>query len=476
MDFIVEKHFIRQLKIAQVLIDSPVPVPINELVSTINVVPNTLKSDLEELNGRMTPTWSFDIKEKKVCMKKPPDENYLSIYTKYLKDGFLYKFLLETFKSTKLNTIKLCETLLISHSHLYKKISLVQELLPQDVNINFSDLSLTGNEIKIRYIYFSLITLSQSPKDFCIFEGLINEARLIVKNIERDLDIEFPVYYKNAYNIWIAVCNRRAKYTIDLKNMYFKNPIYQLLKHNKKNWLLGEVSNNELQLLSIIWYVFPFPYFLKSNMISKLINYYEITYSSEFTMAKKIIDGGIDFSHANKYKLFLLLVVESLISLPIIETFTLIDNHIKQYKGRLLNTTVIERKISSVSIQNNHDYTKKQISILSHIISSHLIELTNQILESPIHIVVCSRYGFIEEQYLSNLINSKYPELVIAFPSTFSQNKQSDIIISDFLKNDTLNECFNKKEILCWENPVILRNWDELEYLLFKIIKKMLVK
>ena len=164
MEFIMETSSLRQLAILNKILRSTEPISLIQLAEENKVVLSTIKNDLSVLKEITENKWEFKLKDRKVYLQKPLNEDYDTVYKKYLIEGFLYKFLAITFRTNKPSSVIMCQQLYVSHSHFYKKIAKLQKILPEGITIDLNSLSLNGDELKIRCLYYSLIKFSGRPK------------------------------------------------------------------------------------------------------------------------------------------------------------------------------------------------------------------------------------------------------------------------------------------------------------------------
>lgn len=478
MQFIMETAALRQLAILKKILRSAEPPSLTQLAEENEVVLTTIKNDLSALKEITENRWIFTIKDRKVYLQKPLNEDYDTIYKKYLVEGFIYKFLAITFHTNKPSSVIICQQLYVSHSHFYKKITKLQKMLPENVTIDLNSLTLVGDELKIRCLYYSLIKFSGRPEDFCIYNEDLNNELKWLKKIEHTFDVKFSLYLEKLYAIWLTICTRRYRQNpIKLTNFTLSivNPVQQFIRQELKTAIKEQriLSEDELLARTLIWYIYPFPYYENSQLAKNALIKYQAQLKKSYSFAKKLLDiQDIDIDTDEKE--LMLYIIDTLYILPIAEVLITIQGEKYEFPPvhSFLPLNLIIEKISDVNAQLAYGLSNHQMNILAKLITHRISYSLTESLICPIIINIHSKFGLSIEKDIAKLIRSKYKEFVqIQHYHTIAILKP-DIVISDypevkmFYKKNNKNSC----TFLAWETPNTSKNWEELEVAITSLI------
>ncbi|ENZ7248585.1 helix-turn-helix domain-containing protein [Enterococcus hirae] len=476
MEFIMETSSLRQLAILNKILRSTEPISLIQLAEENKVVLSTIKNDLSVLKEITENKWEFKLKDRKVYLQKPLNEDYDTVYKKYLIEGFLYKFLAITFRTNKPSSVIMCQQLYVSHSHFYKKIAKLQKILPEGITIDLNSLSLNGDELKIRCLYYSLIKFSGRPEDFSIYSEDLNNELKWLKKIETHFEVKFSLYLENLYSVWLTICTRRYRQSpIHLTHFSLSivNPVQQFIRQELKKAAkeYSLLSEDELLARTLIWYIYPFPYYANNQLAKKALIKYKEQLNEEYFFTCKLLN--IQDIDTDKKEL-MLYIIDTLYILPIAEVLITIQGEKYEFPPApsFLPLELVMEKISRVNTQLTYGLSTYQIEILSKIIIRHLCCSLTESLINPIIINIHSKFGLTIEKDIGKLIRSKYKELVQIQHSHTIATFNPDIIISDYpeIKN------FYKKNIkktftfLAWEIPNTSKNWQELDVAITQLI------
>lgn len=482
MQFIMETAALRQLTILKKILRSAEPPSLTQLAEENEVVLTTIKNDLSALKEITENRWIFTIKDRKVYLQKPLNEDYDTIYKKYLVEGFIYKFLAITFHTNKPSSVIICQQLYVSHSHFYKKITKLQKMLPENVTIDLNSLTLVGDELKIRCLYYSLIKFSGRPEDFCIYNEDLNNELKWLKKIEHTFDVSFSLYLEKLYAIWLTICTRRYRQNpIKLTNFTLSivNPVQQFIRQELKTAIKEQriLSEDELLARTLIWYIYPFPYYENSQLAKNALIKYQAKLKKSYSFAKKLLDiQDIDIDTDKKE--LMLYIIDTLYILPIAEVLITIQEEKYEFPPvhPFLPLKLIIEKISDVNAQLAYGLSNYQMNILAKLITHRISYSLTDSLICPIIINIHSKFGLSIEKDIAKLIRSKYKEFVqIQHYHTIAILKP-DIVISDypevkmFYKKNNKNAC----TFLAWETPNTSKNWEELEMAITSLIYQQL--
>ncbi|MEW4424034.1 helix-turn-helix domain-containing protein [Enterococcus hirae] len=476
MEFIMETSALRQLAILKKILRSTEPISLIQLAEENKVVLSTIKNDLSVLKEITENKWEFKLKDRKVYLQKPLNEDYDTVYKKYLIEGFLYKFLAITFRTNKPSSVIMCQQLYVSHSHFYKKIAKLQKILPEGITIDLNSLSLIGDELKIRCLYYSLIKFSGRPEDFSIYSEDLNNELKWLKKIETHFEVNFSLYLENLYSVWLTICTRRYRQSpIQLTHFSLSivNPVQQFIRQELKKAAkeYSLLSEDELLARTLIWYIYPFPYYANNQLAKKALIKYKDQLNEDYFFTCRLLN--IQDIDTDKKEL-MLYIIDTLYILPIAEVLITIQGEKYEFPPApsFLPLELVMEKISRVNTQLTYGLSTYQIEILSKIIIHHLCCSLTESSINPIIINIHSKFGLTIEKDIGKLIRSKYKEFVQIQHSHTIATFNPDIIISDYpeIKN------FYKKNIkktftfLAWEIPNTSKNWQELDVAITQLI------
>lgn len=476
MQFIMETSALRQLTILKKILRSTEPISLIQLAEENDVVITTIKNDLSVLKEITESKWDFTIKDRKVYLKKPLNEDYDTVYKKYLTEGFLYKFLAITFRANKPSSVIICQQLYISHSHFYKKITKLQNMLPDGITIDLNSLSLVGDELKIRCLYYSLIKFSGNPEDFSIHSEDLNNELKWLKKIEHTFDVNFSFYLEKLYAIWLTICTRRYRQSpIKLTNFSLSmiNPVQQFIRQElktsaKEHCLLSE---DELLARTLIWYIYPFPYYTNNQLAEAALIKYKDQLKNSYSFTCSLLN--IQDIDTDKKEL-MLYIIDTLYILPIAEVLITIQGEKYEFPPAppFLPLELVMEKITEVNIQLTYGLSPYQIEILAKIIMHRLCCSLTESAINPIIVNIHSKFGLTIEKDIGKLIRSKYKEFVQIQHSHMIATFKPDIIISDYpeIKNFYKKNVKKTFTFLAWESPNTSKNWQELDVAITHLI------
>lgn len=478
MQFIMETAALRQLAILKKILCSTEPLSLIQLAEENEVVLTTIKNDLAVLKEMTENKWNFTIKDRKVYLQKPLNEDYDTVYKKYLVEGFMYKFLAITFRTNKPSSVIICQQLYVSHSHFYKKITKLQKMLPENVTIDLNSLTLVGDELKIRCLYYSLIKFSGRPEDFCIYNEDFNNELKWLKKIEHTFDVNFSLYLEKLYAVWLVICTRRYRQKpIKLTNFTLSiiNPVQQFIREKLKTAAKEQrlLSEDELLARTLIWYIYPFPYYENSQLATSALNKYQDQLKKSYSFAKELLDIQDSDINADKREL-MLYIIDTLYILPIAEVLITIQGEKYEFPPvpSFLPLKLVIEKITEVNKHLVYGLSTYQMNILAKIITHRLSCSLTESSVRPIIINIHSKFGLTIEKDIAKLIRSKYKEFVQIQDSHTIATLKPDIIISDypeikiFYQKNKKNSC----TFLAWESPNTSKNWQELDVAITSLI------
>lgn len=476
MQFIMETSALRQLAILKKILCSTEPISLIRLAEDNNVVITTIKNDLSVLKEVTQSQWDFTIKDRKVYLQKPLNEDYDTVYKKYLIEGFLYKFLAITFRTNKPSSVVICQQLYISHSHFYKKITKLQKMLPDGITIELNSLSLVGDELKIRCLYYSLIKFSGQPEDFSIYSKDLNNELKWLKKVEYTFDVNFSFYLEKLYSIWLTICTRRYRQNpIKLTNFSLSiiNPVQQFIHQELKTTTNEhyQLSEDELLARTLIWYIYPFPYYTNNQLAKAALNKYKDQLKNSYSFTCALLN--IQDIDTDKKEL-MLYIIDTLYILPIAEVLITIQGEKYEFPPAppFLPLELVIEKITKVNTQLAYGLTTIQIEIFAKIIMHQLCCSLTESSINPIIVNIHSKFGLIMEKDIAKLIRSKYKEFVHIQHSHTIATFKPDIIISDYqeIKNFYKKDKKNFFTFLAWESPNTSKNWQELDVAITQLI------
>ena len=288
--------------------------------------------------------------------------------------------------------------------------------------------------------------------------------------------VKFSLYLENLYSVWLTICTRRYRQSpIHLTHFSLSivNPVQQFIRQELKKAAkeYSLLSEDELLARTLIWYIYPFPYYANNQLAKKALIKYKEQLNEEYFFTCKLLN--IQDIDTDKKEL-MLYIIDTLYILPIAEVLITIQGEKYEFPPApsFLPLELVMEKISRVNTQLTYGLSTYQIEILSKIIIRHLCCSLTESLINPIIINIHSKFGLTIEKDIGKLIRSKYKELVQIQHSHTIATFNPDIIISDYpeIKN------FYKKNIkktftfLAWEIPNTSKNWQELDVAITQLI------
>ncbi|MEY8500495.1 helix-turn-helix domain-containing protein [Enterococcus avium] len=294
IDLVIEKNYIRELKIIKKLLKESDWVSIEDLAKLNSVVAKTTIQDLEKIKRILPEKWILQIENRSARILKEKGLNYAQIYKVYLRQSFSYQFLTRIFRSSTSSLLRLCNEMYISQSHFYKKVKQLRKYLPDNIQVNLNTLTLEGDEMSIRLLFFQLLSLSNNYQDFGINSIDLQINLQIINSIANKLDIRMTEYAKELCQYWMAICNRRflKRSMINENKKLLSNPISDILNTQYKEEFNIHGMIQESRVYSLGFYMQSIKYTENSKKLFSDFyrynnKYYPIVYKMGQTLTKR---------------------------------------------------------------------------------------------------------------------------------------------------------------------------------------------
>ncbi|MED3681927.1 helix-turn-helix domain containing protein [Bacillus thuringiensis] len=189
-----DKSTRRRLFILYVLDNEKKFVSANSIATKLHCSTRTISSDISKLKKELPRNWKISgIKTKGYILKKPINESLHPIINLYIKESNITKIILEIFNNKHYSLEKWSQLLYTNKLTLKQNLKHHFTLLQKNnLNINFRNLQLEGNEIHVRHyfhiFFYALNVLNGSPLSSSD-KILINKLSKILNSYNMVIDL-----------------------------------------------------------------------------------------------------------------------------------------------------------------------------------------------------------------------------------------------------------------------------------------------
>ncbi|WP_239257356.1 helix-turn-helix domain-containing protein [Listeria ilorinensis] len=453
MDLILEKKLKRQLIIIQAMLKNYTTISLQEVAELTNVSIKTSEKDLQEIS--LTLQEDYELKQTRhhtYYLTDASSNDWTTIYYLYLKKSVVYYFLTASMRGRS-NIRKGSRDIFISESHLYKKVMLFNNIMPEDIKLSTSALRLSGNEISIRYLLWKIIRDDPDLEAWGITNAIYQEAVHTINMIQKVTHIELCPSAQNKMIIWAAICKiRRKEHPVtsqEMRRYVLKKDIniekmsilYDKFASKTDNTNEIMLVLNGLRLTPSSYMQLTQSWFIESSKVVKWVNYLfkklKIENSVESKKLKILVTDLVTFSNhfVHMYEL----------KNETVQIHSLLGQIIYSYIASQIKQVVSADKNRSVY----NDRFQKFLTDLIYIHGWSI--LRNQVMQ-PVYISVYNSYSKELRKIIEKKINTYFEGYIEI------KNKEREIIISDCPLSDD-----KATDVIIWKNVPDDNDWKRLE-------------
>lgn len=471
MELILEKNYLRQLKVASLLLHQKTPLAVSDLSNEQQCSISTCLKDIEELSKKVPNAWDIMVEDGVIQLDSHEYENRSLIYETYFKEAISYQLVQNTLQKKWDSLQMCCDDIYVSRAHLYRKIKLLNTRLPDGVTYNPNTMSLEGDEQTIRILLYCCLIKTDEVRSWGISQDSANKASAILDVIRNHSKINFPHKIIRQLIVWTEICNRR-KYQYPISDEPpFPYDLENLLDMTYlKNNLMDKLDTNMFEFNFFLQGLFTVAAAFQTDTHLMLENISEYGKKMEI-QSQKLVDSLLVHSNQQQKEDLIFFCINSMSFFRAMKTMYRFGPYqLREPQNRMeeMDCNRIYKAVES----NTNFVTKEDTLFFSKFLFTCLDGSIRQCLYNPVHVIFSSGLGLDYERTIQKQIQYKFEGLVIIDDEQINR-KNTDLFITDMgsrLEKRRIGEIAG--EILFLDSVPSERNWSTIEENILILLQK----
>lgn len=201
------------------------------LATKVNLTQNALKEyllDIEATCQSLGRYFTITTQEKGLEISFSTDINFDKILLRYINQSLSYQLLRFVLEHKKVSIFQLSRAFNSSEATIFRKLRDINQIL-EPFHIKIKNGQLTGDELQIRYFYYSLFTIVDTE-----FTSEDLEVRQLIANIQPLFRYTFSKNALKRLSCWLfvtrhrlSVANHENSRLFEIEDRFTLDPLYQ---------------------------------------------------------------------------------------------------------------------------------------------------------------------------------------------------------------------------------------------------------
>ena len=231
IESLLDKKEVIQVEIIRFLLFQTKKTTKQTLAKKVKLTQNALKEylvDIVTTCQSLGETFNISIEEKELAITFSSDINFDKIILAYVNQSLAYQILRYVLEHKKVSIFQLSQEFSSSEATIFRKLRDLNQLL-KPFHIKIKNGQLVGDELQIRYFYYSLLTIIDTE-----FSSDDLAVTYLIEKIQPEFRHTFSKGALKRLSCWLfvtrhrlSVANHENSHFFDIQDKFISDPLYQ---------------------------------------------------------------------------------------------------------------------------------------------------------------------------------------------------------------------------------------------------------